>query len=424
VGALGAAVVAALALASFSPRHACAQETGAARAATDSDVGIQSDDGSALVADDVEPEVAERKLSEIREGLARHERMTTEGEAKASRLLEEIGKLDQRMLASARRLDALKTEEAQLAEDYDAQVRGLESFEKERAKAKALVVARLSSIYKRGRLGSSRALAQAATSTEPLRMARYLAAISQSDSRAMRDYDRARVRYQEKLAAVEAKREGVSEKKQALADERKRYERARKDKTALLSSIEKDIAASRVEHERLIAIEEELQRVIAASVREPEPEEKPRSLVSRLFGGSRPEPKPFGDLKGSLEPPVKGELIARFGQESGVGPRHKGVIVRADSDRQVAAVAEGEVVFSGPFPGLGNTLIVNHGGRYHSVYAHLGSILHEVGEKVARYEILGTLEPEDPTLHFELRAEGKALDPEPWFAGGYAGFRP
>jgi septal ring factor EnvC (AmiA/AmiB activator) len=315
-----------------------------------------------------------------------------------------------------------------LADEYETQVASLEAIEKQRSNTKALLVRRLSSIYKRGRLGSSRALAQAATSSEPLRMARYLAAISQADARTMADYEKAMVRYQAELAAVAEKRRSVGEKETALADEAKRYERARQDKTHLLASIEKDIASSRVEHERLVAIEEELQRVIAASLPEPEPEpvaaepDSP-SFVSRLFG-TRKQEKPFSELRGTLDPPVKGELLARFGQANGSGPRQKGVIVKAGLDRQVAAVAEGEVVFSGPFPGLGNTLIVSHGGRYHSVYAHLGSILHEVGERVARAEILGSLTPGDPTLHFELRAEGKALDPEPWFQGGYAGFSP
>ncbi len=382
---------------------------------------------SAVAQDSAEPEApaVEEQLSEIRAGLAKHERIANEGEEKAGKLLEEISKIDTRMLSSARRLDSLQGEEAQLTEDYRLRVRNLERFEQERADAEALLEKRLTSIYKRGRLGSSRALAQAATSTQPLRMARYLAAISQADKRAFKAFEDARHRYTEELATVEAQRDSAVEKKKLLAVEKKRYEGARRAKTSLLTSIEKDIAASRVERERLVAIEEELQRIIVASSREPEPvePEDSRSLVSRIFRPRR-ETKPFDSLKGELQAPIKGSLLALYGQQQDDGgPRSKGLVVKAAGDRQVATVGEGEVVFSGPFPGLGNTLIINHGGRFHSIYAHLGSIHHEVGEKVAQYEILGSLAPNDPTLHFEIRAEGKAIDPEPWFTGGYSAFK-
>ena len=95
---------------------------------------------------------------------------------------------------------------------------------------------------------------------------------------------------------------------------------------------------------------------------------------------------------------------------------------RAEGDRRVMTVAEGEVVFAGPFPGLGNTIILNHGDRYHTVYAHLSSIAHEVGQKVRQNEMIGSLAASDPMLHFEIRSEGKAVDPVPWLAGGEAAF--
>jgi septal ring factor EnvC (AmiA/AmiB activator) len=97
-------------------------------------------------------------------------------------------------------------------------------------------------------------------------------------------------------------------------------------------------------------------------------------------------------------------------------------VLSATGDRRVVAVAEGEVVFAGPFPALGKTIIVNHGGRYHTVYSHLDSLAHEVGQKVRQHEVIGTLSTADPVLHFELRSEGKAVDPLPWFAGGEKAF--
>ena len=122
--------------------------------------------------------------------------------------------------------------------------------------------------------------------------------------------------------------------------------------------------------------------------------------------------------------PVRGKIVSRYGEKRESGPSLQGVLVRAHGDYQVTSVAGGEVVFSGPFPGLGKTLIINHGARFHTVYAHLDIIQHEVGGRVKENEIIGTLARSEPTLHFELRAEGKATDPAPWFPGGYDAFTP
>jgi septal ring factor EnvC (AmiA/AmiB activator) len=91
-----------------------------------------------------------------------------------------------------------------------------------------------------------------------------------------------------------------------------------------------------------------------------------------------------------LEVPVRGAVTSGFEGQGESGSRVHGLTIRGEHDQHVLAVARGEVVFSGPFPGLGNTLIINHGGRYHTVYAHLDKILREVGARVRENEVIAT----------------------------------
>jgi septal ring factor EnvC (AmiA/AmiB activator) len=358
----------------------------------------------------------DHELSAVREGLKAQAELVSQDEKKAAEVLGEIRSLDSRLLSSARTLESLKLEEAELETGYEQAKLRLERVVAERALLEEVLSERLASIYKRGRLGSNRAFLQAATSSEPLRMARYLAAISQRDTRSLRSYDEVRREQEATVIEISEKKTEISAKKSDLENEAENYEKTRGQKGGLLASIEKDLAVHRATRERLAAVEEELQKIMKPV--EPAVEDRPARLA-RLYRSSS---GPFVGRKGKLVAPLTGEILVEYGQREKLGRRVQGLVVAADGDRRVVTVAEGEVVFSGPFPGLGNTLIINHGDRYHTVYARLSSIIHEVGEKVRQYEVVGSLGESDPRLHFELRNEGKPIDPLPWFAGGKSAF--
>jgi septal ring factor EnvC (AmiA/AmiB activator) len=149
---------------------------------------------------------------------------------------------------------------------------------------------------------------------------------------------------------------------------------------------------------------------------------EPAPAVARRFHAEHAN-SPFEQRKGDLEVPVRGTLL-RAGEEGRASAGSHALLVRSDADRQVVAVARGEVVFAGPFPGLGRTVIINHGDRFHTVYAHLESIACEVGARVRESEVVGTLTASQPTLRFELRAAGKTQDALAWFKGGKEAFVP
>jgi septal ring factor EnvC (AmiA/AmiB activator) len=150
--------------------------------------------------------------------------------------------------------------------------------------------------------------------------------------------------------------------------------------------------------------------------------DKPKrpNLFSRMFGGDR-ESDAFAESRGKLPPPVAGKVVANYGQQHKSGATYRGMILRAGHSAPIKAVAGGKVSFAGNVPGLGNTVIVSHGGRYHTVYARLGSLEVKEGQSVAGGTEVGTLPSDDADMHFELRDQGKAIDPVPWLKGGIPG---
>jgi septal ring factor EnvC (AmiA/AmiB activator) len=140
------------------------------------------------------------------------------------------------------------------------------------------------------------------------------------------------------------------------------------------------------------------------------------NLPDNRFDGS-----PFGQLKGKLTLPVKGEITNRFGTprlDSTV--QWKGLFLRTSKGQDVKAIAAGQVVFSDWLRGFGNLLIIDHGQGYMSLYGNNETLYKQVGDVLRGGDTIASVGNsggnEDFGLYFELRHESKPLDPIKWLA--------
>ncbi len=121
------------------------------------------------------------------------------------------------------------------------------------------------------------------------------------------------------------------------------------------------------------------------------------------------------DLKGKLPLPLHGRVKKAFGQRRSEGLRWQGWLISADSDEDVKAIAYGRVIFSDWLRGYGLLMIIDHGDGLMSLYGNNESLLHEVGDWVESDAAISTLNPAGiDGLYFEIRRQGKALDPAAW----------
>ncbi|HHS98179.1 MAG TPA: M23 family metallopeptidase [Chloroflexi bacterium] len=96
-------------------------------------------------------------------------------------------------------------------------------------------------------------------------------------------------------------------------------------------------------------------------------------------------------------------------------PRHKGLDIAAYLHDPIYAAAAGTVVFAGVSGGYGNLVIIEHADGWESWYAHLSVISVTEGQEVEQGEVIGaagsTGYSTGPHLHFELRYQGRPVDP-------------
>jgi len=114
--------------------------------------------------------------------------------------------------------------------------------------------------------------------------------------------------------------------------------------------------------------------------------------------------------KGSLLEPVAGTLVPAGAEDD----KNPGLTYQSLPGAQVIAPADGKVLYAGPYHMQGQVLILEITTGYDIVLAGLGSVTVRLGDELLAGEPVGIMPADGPRLYFELRQNGKGLDPEPW----------
>ncbi len=125
-------------------------------------------------------------------------------------------------------------------------------------------------------------------------------------------------------------------------------------------------------------------------------------------------------------PMNKGSITSRFGVRTDPFRRrpamHTGIDFRAPSGQPARATAAGKVISAGYEGGYGNMVEIDHGGGITTRFAHLSKIIAKKGQTIAKGDVVGntgnTGRSTGPHLHYEIRVNGKAIDPMTFIKAG------
>ncbi len=117
--------------------------------------------------------------------------------------------------------------------------------------------------------------------------------------------------------------------------------------------------------------------------------------------------------------PATGRITSPYGYRiSPINRRrefHSGIDIANKSNTDVVAAGSGIVTFAGYNGAYGRMVIISHGYGYTSVYAHNNKLLISVGDKVNKGDVIAKMgstgRSTGPHLHFEIRVNGQAVDP-------------
>lgn len=124
-------------------------------------------------------------------------------------------------------------------------------------------------------------------------------------------------------------------------------------------------------------------------------------------------PAPAGEIDWTW--PAAGKVVGTYAEGGDGAIASKGIDIAGKVGDPVQAAAAGKVVYAGRgLRGYGNLVIVRHSPVYLTAYAHNSRILVKEGQAVTRGQKiaeLGDTDADQPKLHFEVRQQGKPVDP-------------
>lgn len=127
----------------------------------------------------------------------------------------------------------------------------------------------------------------------------------------------------------------------------------------------------------------------------------------------------FVEQKGHLPWPFAGTVVGRYGAPQEVGSvTSSGVLIEAHTNVEVRAVSRGRVAFSDWLRGFGLLTVIDHGDGYMSLYGYNDVLYSRIGDWVEAGEPIARIAPSGQRatarLYFEIRHQGKPLNPAQW----------
>ena len=128
----------------------------------------------------------------------------------------------------------------------------------------------------------------------------------------------------------------------------------------------------------------------------------------------------FAELRGRLPMPLSGALVAGYSRRDDQGALREGWMIEAEIGAPVRAIAHGRVAYADWLRGYGMLLIIDHGEGWMSLYGRNQAVLAEVGDWIQPGETVALAGDSGgsgpPGLYFQIRHEGRPIDPAGWIA--------
>ena len=279
---------------------------------------------------------------------------------------------------------------------------------------------RVTHTYKKGRLSDLEKLLDAKSWRQAVYRAKYIKIISEHDRSLADEIRRNLIEIEAKQTVLERELTDIRKIDKEKLSRKKWLEQRRRVRNKELGNLKRDrqkmsvaLNQRKKAAQQMESIISRLDRERVARIAELERRRKEMALLGSV---------PFKELKGKLPWPIEGKVISRFGTYQNPNLKtvteNTGIDIHGSEGTEVKSIYDGIVTTVTYIRGYGNTVILDHGDGFYSVYTHVTDVEVEENSYVNARDIIahvgdsGSLE--GTKLHFEIWGNKDKLNPELW----------
>lgn len=340
----------------------------------------------------------------IKEEIENTKEQLKELETRSNTIENQIKELDLKVASAASELLEVEKELEIINLNIDENEKQLKTAEENIIEKTEIFEQRLRVMYKSGNTGYLEVLLSSKDIKDFLSRQNMVESIAKQDQELIRFMKEQRDIIEEKKIELQAQRASVESTKNKIKERKEKLEASTREKELLMSRLEQDVKSFEKEYDKLNDLAKSVEKEIV----------KLQSAAGEYTGGIMQWPVPG---RSRISSPFGYRIHPIFK----VKKMHTGIDIPAPTGNNIVAAAAGKVIYSGWLGGYGNVIMIDHGGKIVTLYAHNSALLAREGAVVGRGDVVAkagsTGNSTGPHLHFEVRKNGSYVDPIPWLKG-------
>ncbi|KFC76798.1 peptidase M23B [Buttiauxella agrestis ATCC 33320] len=378
------------------------------------------------------------ELKSIQQNIATQERAVRQQQQQRSTLLAQLQAQEKAIAEASRKLRDTQNTLADLNRQIDTMNASLAKLQKQQASQERNLAAQLDAAFRQGQHTGIQLILSGEESQRGQRLQAYFGYLNAARQETIEKLKQTKAEVDEQKASLESKQTEQQTLLYEQQAQQTKLESARNERKKTLSTLESSLQQDQQKLSEMRQNQSRLQGQIARAeaaakaraekeAREAEqvktrqkeatskgstykPTESERSLISRTGGLGAPRGQAFW--------PVRGSILHRYGEQLQGELRWKGIVIAAGEGTEVKAIADGRVILADWLQGYGLVVVVEHGKGDMSLYGYNQSALVNVGTQVRAGQAIALVGNSGgqgrPSLYFEIRRQGQAVNPQPW----------